>query len=785
MRDRLIRFAPALFSGAVVLALFAPLLRPGTLLAVRDVPIFHLPLRSAFAALAREGLPAWNPWIHGGQPLLSNPNYAAFYPPSWLALALPVHTSIHLILFGHALLGLAGAWALARRLGCERPAAAATAIAFAAGGAFVATSSWIPGFCGLAWLPWILRQAAACFDAGGGAETTRRAIATAALLALQFLAGEPVLVMITGLALACMALARSRRPAAVARLGIVAALAMALAAVQLLPTLARLSDSERATGLATAEAATWSTSPARLTELALPRLHGDPNRSEEGLYFGWKLHDRGYPYLVSIYPGLLVLLLGLAALLRWPIPLRGALAAMLLVGVFLALGRHNPLLAWLTEAAPALRILRYPEKFLLLTTTALALAAGLGWQHMLERRRAGHHRELDFALALSVAATLGFAALLALISLRPELPAWFVRSRSPLPPAPAELAAAVGYLRREGMIALATAVAATLVIAGHRWPRPPERWLAALLLTLVAADLGYQGRTLLPTVEFARLLEPGGELERLEAGERLFTDAAFVAHPDLVLASGRPGPARLWSAVDRLDPYIANLRSAAYVLNADTDLMLTGPARSSLATLGGLWRQRPLAERYLGAWAVDRIVYNKPLAEVLRQRWRGEPAELVTSVTSRERLEPVRWVGRVTFHADLAAATAAAKAAGWRIGEHDHWLGAAGTATARTARIVDSRAGGRRLSLRLSAPEGGLLVVASTFDRGWRARADGRHAPLYATAAGQIGVLVPAATETLELAYWDRWVTAGTLLTFAGLAGCALAWRRTAGGATP
>ncbi len=97
-----------------------PCSSPGRALASRDIPLFHLPLRAAFRRLAAGGPPVWNPWLHGGQPVLSNPNYAAFYPPSWLVFAVPPAYALSLLVLLHAAVAFAGAWLLARRLGAGR-----------------------------------------------------------------------------------------------------------------------------------------------------------------------------------------------------------------------------------------------------------------------------------------------------------------------------------------------------------------------------------------------------------------------------------------------------------------------------------------------------------------------------------------------------------------------------------------------------------------------------------------------------------------------------------------
>jgi hypothetical protein len=147
---------PVLLGAAWLLSLFAPLLSPGTVLANRDVPLFHLPLRTAFRWLAEEGLPVWNPWLNGGQPVLSNPSYAAFYPPSWLALVLPPAYALNLLVVLHAAIAFAGAWWLARRLGADRGGAALAAVGYTGSGTLLSLISALTLFCSMAWFPWFL-----------------------------------------------------------------------------------------------------------------------------------------------------------------------------------------------------------------------------------------------------------------------------------------------------------------------------------------------------------------------------------------------------------------------------------------------------------------------------------------------------------------------------------------------------------------------------------------------------------------------------------------------------
>ena len=305
--------------------------------------------------------------------------------------------------------------------------------------------------------------------------------------------------------LALAASAAGRRPAAALRSAVPVLFAVALAAVQLLPTLGRLADSPRK-DIPTWHATLWSMPPERLAEVVFPRFFGDPTRNLEGRYFGWKLEDRDYPYVESIYPGLLLACSGAAALIRWRIPRRSAWALAVLAGVFLALGRHNPVYEALREAVPLLAVLRFPEKFAILAVLALALAGVLGWQRLLDEREAGRAAAADFPLALAGVALRhrrrrppGAAPGAARRPLADRRP-WRARPRGARPGQPRSATCGA-----RGGPPLATAAAVAALLALCRWRRPSRRLLEGLAVALLAADLWHYGHGLIRTLPADRL----------------------------------------------------------------------------------------------------------------------------------------------------------------------------------------------------------------------------------------------------------------------------------------
>lgn len=763
---------PALLGATWLLSFFAPLLSPGTVLANRDVPLFHLPLRAMFRWLAQEGLPVWNPWLNGGQPVLSNPSYAAFYPPSWLVLALPPAYALNLMVVLHAAVAFAGAWWLARRLGTGRAGAALAAVGYSGSGALLSLISALTLFCSMAWFPWFLGWTDEALRAEPGSRAWRRpALLAGAALALQLLNGEPVTVVMSGLGLLALASA-SRRPRALPRILVPLTVALALAAVQWLPTAARFAGSPRAGGLEARKATVWSAPPARLVELVFPRFFGDPMRDQEGLFFGWNLHDRDFPYVPSVYPGLLLAVLGIAALARWPVPRRPAWALMLAAGAFLALGRHNPLFEPLREAVPLLAVLRFPEKFAVLFVASLTFCGALGWDWLLRERREGRPERADFPLALALVLLATAGALTGLLYRVPRLADWFVRSYGEPGLGPEGVARGVAYLRGEGWGALATAAAVAALLALCRWRRPPGRLLAAGATLLLAADLWHYGHGLVETAPAAVLAGPP-PVARPRPETRLFIQEANDEPEPVPRRGGSAASVR--ALVRRMEPYSATLWRIPYALNEDFDLMLTPWGARALEALHQDWGRNPGdAWRFLGVWSVSRVLLRKDLAVWTAEMARDPEAPLMRELDNPFLLPRHRFVPRVTWHADPGSALAAARAERYAVMRHEHAVRPGAprgeTAFPRPPEPLELEERPGRLRLRYRSRSPAFFVLAETFDEGWRAEVDASPLPAYSTAASQIGVELPAGEHVLELRYRERLLPLGAAVTLATLA---------------
>ncbi|MDX1642887.1 MAG: hypothetical protein R3244_00870 [Thermoanaerobaculia bacterium] len=773
---------------------FRTLFDPSRVLAAGDLAFFHLPLRTLLRRAVTEGVPWWNTAIHGGQPILSNPNYAAFYPPTWLAFVLPPSTAIHLLLLGHVGWAYAGAWRLARHLGCRPASALVAAVGFTTAGAFVSSAHLLTLFCGLAWTPWVLLWG--CRAVEDDPRSRRATVLLGIALASQFLAGEPVHGILSALALCGLALdslivRRGRiRPLAVA-----AVLALLLAGVQLLPTLDRLSSTGRAGGLEPSVVTHRSMPPQRLLELASPHPFGDPMRTDEELFYGQNIFDEGHPYLVSIYPGLVVFVLAIGGLARVRLERYWMWLAMLAGGLFLALGRFNPLYTAIVPSLPVLDQTRYPEKMFLVAGAALPFLAALTLEDRWSRPPTARPR-LDLPRFLAALVALLLGALLALYLVEPEAVVWLANSLRPVPVPPTYSEGLVRWARIDLAVGLAIAAGAWWFLGEptrRRDRRFSRRHVPLALVCLLALDLARSGWHLLPVVPRQAVEVPPAVLvEKVVSDGRLFTDFALAQEARVPLRSERPGPDQFWHGRDLLEPYIATLWGYDYTLHHDYDLMLTRPARRALEALQADWappdRGAPeRAWRLLGAWNVGIVALTRPLAEVLRERWAGEPAPRLRFEANPHRLPEVRWVDRAVFHPDATTALEAARDDDYRPASRSHWIGEPPDRppsgkppeeeTTTSGVAPRTTLASSRVELDTAVTHPPYLQIARTWDAGWRAEIDGEATTVFETAVGQIGLEVPPGSRRIVLRYFDPSVLWGSALTLLGLTGAVILWR--------
>lgn len=362
--------------GAVVL-LFLDVLGRGESFYGRDVAPFFYPMKQFLAETVRGGgIPFWNPWVANGEPFFASLQPAVLYPPTLLLYLLPLPFAFDLLTIFHFPLAGCGFYLLLRRWGHGPIGAIVGALAFMLGGYFVSIGNFLNNLQTVAWIPWLFLVWDRYLESG----SKRELVVFSLLAAVAFLGGEPQMLALGILVVAVHGLARvegrhlsARRQ--VAGLGLAALLVTALTAVQLLPFLEYMGESVRTLSLNVDYSARTSLEPAALWQLLIPpALAAGP--------FGFTtqyLFSSRVPWLLSVYPGSLVILLAIVGLVlprgrRWLIFWVGCGV----LGILLAMGQHSHLYLLLHEAVPPFRTLRYPEKFYFLTALALPILAARG-----------------------------------------------------------------------------------------------------------------------------------------------------------------------------------------------------------------------------------------------------------------------------------------------------------------------------------------------------------------------------------------------------------------------
>lgn len=390
--SRLIRYAgrvPPIALLLLILIFFNKMAFSNLILARGDTFRYFYPYWQAAATALRHGrIPLWNPHLFMGAPFLANSQAGFFYPlnwPLWLLLPVPYAVSVTILL--HLFIAGCGAYLAGRHcLSLGKGAAWLTAVLFALGGYLTAQVEHVNQLQGLAWLPWFLvvvDYTAAAKDKRGFTVVARATAAFALLFALQLLAGHTQTAFITGTGVLIWGIAqlathfltksssyalhftfftarlRKRLPVALVVGG---ALALALTAAQLFPTLALAQLSSRQGGLPANEVLSFSLHPLLLARALLPA-------------YGQSLFSEYTAFLP-----LIAIVLAFAGGWQWR-QWRGVLPAVALaaVGLFLALGYFNPLY-WLLARLPPFNLFRVPARWLVLYALGMALLAGVGWQ---------------------------------------------------------------------------------------------------------------------------------------------------------------------------------------------------------------------------------------------------------------------------------------------------------------------------------------------------------------------------------------------------------------------
>jgi hypothetical protein len=768
--DRRDRSAPLLLAAgaAAFLFVFFPPLFGGETFFLRDLASFHRPLARLLVRLGAEGTGSllWNPYLADGQPFAANPNALVHHPLALLFAILPFEWAFRLLVLLPIVAAGAAMFVLLRSLGRDRPAAILGASAWALSGLLLSTTNLLPTLLALAPIPAV---------AGFARNVVRREgrwspLGLSLSLGLLLLAGEPAMILGTPLVVLAALLVsdgkggrstlRQRGPRAFLRLLLPALFALLVGAATLLPAagLVRRSVRAEAGGLAAGEAAAWSFPPIRIAELLHPNAlgHADRDRLEPGWYWGGSLYPgKGAPYLVSIYPGLLGLLLAAVAIRRRA---REELPWLILsVAAFIvAAGENTPLFGAIRLLVPPLASLRHPERFAAIALLALLPPMARGFELTIDDEYSRRSlRRFLFAIAIP------FGVVAAALFLAPLLFGPDCWARWGL--VPERLAAAVA--RQLPIDPLRPALIAAAALAALRFSGGGKRGALSPLLGLVLlAELALAGRALVPTRPVEEVAAPPPVLAPLAASpfERtLFDEASLDPRRGWVGRIAIPPEPSCWAIPTTLDPDVDRTQLAA---TSRGNERVIAAMRSDPSLVAPLLARRGAVAR-LGIRGEPGSPDDPPRLELLRLH-DHRPALFFPDVV-RTIGEEGEWEGAVA-----ALGPDAARGAVIERGEiADLPAPPSGVGRVERFELVPGRISAK---LRVEGNAPALLAVNQSWDRGWQARLDGTlPLAIRRTDLSLIALAIPPGPHDLSLEYGDPLERVGQGMALVGLLGCA------------
>lgn len=661
-------------------------------------------------ALSDRRLPFWSDTLEGGSSPWANPQAGALSPLQMAARPLPIQHHLLGTLALKMLVAFQGTWLLARLAGRSRASSLLAAAGFALGGGIF---SWglFPVTATAAWVPWLAAGTIRLFRR----PDPRIISATAVLTGILLLSGHPETAAFGGLFAAVCGLSLRRKKTGFRRsfgaAALAAVLGFGLAALQILPFLAIVRDSQRARDTLVEEMPSGDVSlrdplswfvpgyGGFVLAPVSPHVFGRPYRDPFNGPFNWADSEAGYTGLVA-FAGALIALIAARDRRLWPF-LGFAIASLLLAARFLPLSS-------LLELIPPLRVPAY-SRCLVPGSLALCVAGAFGTDLLLFGKR---RRALAWA-------GLGLAALLSLWAMTDD---WTIF----LWPALA-VAFILGNLRPDVRPRLgAVALGAVLLIDLVPWSRsllpeghPAHFYAKTEVMDLLAREAGDTGRAvggdyllypnLLPVYGVADFrphnpLAPARQLEVL--------GAAFGFHPRMN---------EYFAPVKNLDHPLLDFLSVRAVLGSPA----VPPSRTLTQIDGGrfapysVYRNPDPLPRWFFPEAVDRIGRRNV------HRW-------------IKRLDNPR---RVALFKD----------------ETGSWQPTAGRVP--PPRVVSS-APGRAV---LEVPDGGEKLLASSlaWSRGWSARSGDRRLATLTVNGAFLGVRVPDGVSRIELRFVPPGFVAG------------------------
>jgi hypothetical protein len=557
---------------------------------------------------------------------------------------------------------------------------------------------------------------------------------------MQMLAGGPETIVVTWLLLLVLACGDWFREGCLRRklvsrflaLGVLVAL---ICAVQLLPFLELLAHSQRDSGYS-ASTHDWSMPFWGWANFLVPLFRTSP--TAQGLFM-----QNGQYWTSSYYAGIGTVLLAAIAVWRvrdWRVR---ALAALVLLGLVLALGDGTLLYRGLRACFPGLGFVRYPVKFVILVLALAPLLAAFGVAALAGQTRQAGRFELIGALVMLL-----LVGAIVAVDWKASLPedAWRATGQS--------------GLSRAAFLVLAFLFTAALLCSDGR-----RRILfGCFLLVLFWLDFVTHMPTQNPGAK-PSVYEPGWACAQLKLSPEPQLGASRVMLLPAALEFLRYNPLPSLE-----DTYLRNrlaLRVNCNLLDEvpqiDGFFSLTPREVCRVTVLPNDHPERGFAGLLDFLGVAQATVPGKGLD------WAPRPSAM-----------PLVTAGQKPVFADDQAAFDALSQTNIDLRQMVFLPLAAResiSATQQTAaRVRDARFANQSVSFQTEAPAASLVIISQTYYPAWKAYVDGRSTKIWRANYAFQALEVPAGLHTVKLVYEDTKLLVGAILSGLGLLACAALW---------
>jgi hypothetical protein len=709
-----------------------------------DLRHHHIPWR-VWAAEEWAGgrIPLWNPDVGNGFPLTADGQTGTFYLPTMLLFGLfPAGIAVNLSILGHVAWAAEGMRRLMGRLEVHGPGALLAAIAFAFSGFMTTHAGYLGMQNAVAWLPWL-----------AAAAVVGRWAPVGLCAAMMMVAGHPQIAVI-GL-LGGLSIAVWKRNIHLFLVGVL--VAVIAASPQILATAELLEHSMRAGGVSAEFARTGALPFQELLSTVLPHFFGIERPGDilqsyvhrgDGYWGGGVSHWDTVVYLGI--PVSVLAVLGARGRRFW--------VGMSVVAILLMTA--SPL--WeVLRLLPVLDTMRYPARFSVLLTLAVAVLAGHGLQQLSQHPAPGRIVSWLAAAAGGLVLSMAIAARTLAHNRSSLLELLTSRYASRLDWTPEE-----ADLRAQQIVdglaqSLNPATSANLLVVGLLVALATLVWLSARrilpvaglavgILALSYADFWVFGHDYNVRTPRIKMEQPPSALARigpaLQRGRIAVVDRR--RHPDLDKELINANMGLQYGLSDVLVPSpLRNLRNDALVAKLGLDIGDRGPVK----------------------W--ERVLDNVNLLNLMGVRWLFSEHPQPLHVFSQHMATPVHvyentmamprefLVACVEQTDDPWAQLDGLQPHVWAIVEEDVGLPECRTPLGAGSIVSEVDESDHRV-MTVNSPLEALLVSVETHAPGWMVTVNGEPQTIHRTNWNFRGIRVPAGSSTVELIYHPVWLSA-------------------------